>query len=88
MTDTDSCPRQFAEIEPILKERPNISHIHVITDAFVPVVKFNCNGVEMDCKDAPVPTGSLGDWTDFACPLLLANCDGFLLAFCRWVVLV
>jgi hypothetical protein len=38
------------EIEPILKARPNISHIHVITDAFVPVVKFNCNGVEMDCK--------------------------------------
>jgi hypothetical protein len=44
---------QFAEIEPILKARPNISHIHVITDAFVPVVKFNCNGVEMDRKTQP-----------------------------------
>jgi len=52
-------PDFFAEIPPLLAEQSNIADISSVPDAFVPVIKFECDGVDFDLSMAHMPYASI-----------------------------
>mmetsp|Transcript_31884 Transcript_31884/g.76126 ORF Transcript_31884/g.76126 Transcript_31884/m.76126 type:complete len:571 (-) Transcript_31884:34-1746(-) len=54
----------FAEVPAILSSAPGVSHIHSVPDAFVPVIKFDCDGVDVDLSMARMPDTELPDELD------------------------
>lgn len=49
----------FAEIPEVLAQQGNICDIHSVSDAFVPVIKFECDKVDFDLSMAHMPYSSI-----------------------------
>jgi len=49
----------FAEVPPLLAAQNNIANVHSVPEAFVPVIKFECDAVDFDLSMAHVPYASI-----------------------------
>jgi len=54
----------FAEVPALLGQADGIEKIHCVPDAFVPVIKFECDGVDVDLSMARMPDTELPDDLD------------------------
>ncbi|KAJ3215449.1 polynucleotide adenylyltransferase [Dinochytrium kinnereticum] len=65
----------FAEMYEILKQRPEVTEVTCVTDAFVPVLKFEFSGIQIDLVCARLSLPSIPDDLDLADDNLLKNLD-------------
>eukprot|EP00802_Teleaulax_amphioxeia_P006820 Tamp_06825.p1 GENE.Tamp_06825~~Tamp_06825.p1 ORF type:complete len:621 (+),score=170.55 Tamp_06825:142-2004(+) len=49
----------FADVPPLLAAQSNISDVHSVPEAFVPVIKFECDSVDFDLSMAHMPYASI-----------------------------
>lgn len=49
----------LAELEPIFKQHPSVEKLSVVPEAFVPVIKFHWEGVDIDLSFAQLPVKEL-----------------------------
>ena len=49
----------FGEIPELLREQNNISEVHAVPEAFVPVIKFECDQVDFDLSMAHMPCDTI-----------------------------
>ncbi|KAJ3351189.1 polynucleotide adenylyltransferase [Entophlyctis luteolus] len=65
----------FTDMLDMLKERPEVSHVQAVTDAFVPVIKFEFSGIEIDLLCARLALPAIPDDLELADDNLLKNLD-------------
>ena len=49
----------FSDVPPLLAAQSNIANVHSVPEAFVPVIKFECDAVDFDLSMAHVPYASI-----------------------------
>lgn len=59
----------------ILKEQPEVSDLRAVPDAFVPVIKMNFDGIEIDMTFARLALKEVPDTQTLDDPMLLKNLD-------------
>jgi len=65
----------FVSLVKLLEETPEVGDLHPIPDAYVPVIKFRCYGVEMDLLFARLSLPVINDTVDLLDSQNLANMD-------------
>ncbi|KAJ3116277.1 polynucleotide adenylyltransferase [Phlyctochytrium bullatum] len=65
----------FSEMYEILKQRPEVTEIACVTDAFVPVLKFEFSGIQIDLVCARLSLPSIPDDLELSDDNLLKNLD-------------
>ncbi|KAJ4968414.1 hypothetical protein NE237_015115 [Protea cynaroides] len=65
----------FIVLRNMLKNRPEVSEIHCVKDAKVPLMRFKFNGISVDLPYAQLKVNSVPDNVDILNPFLLRNID-------------
>ncbi|KAJ3197264.1 polynucleotide adenylyltransferase [Irineochytrium annulatum] len=65
----------FSEMYDILKQRPEVGDVACVTDAFVPILKFEFSGIQIDLVCARLSLPSIPDDLELSDDNLLKNLD-------------